>query len=227
MGCGVSQVSPLDEQPPPRAWQNLQFFLSGRQNVKNGGQLKAIQISQYIQTDDDIVGFKCQHSQTDNTIMDDQEFECMILALQEALLSNPTDKIIQDDDDDEAHGESLLGHGLRQRFAIAHASVQATPIKRDKSNQTKFGSIDHRFDHDKPDAKVLDQLMSFIEHEQQQKQRSFSARTRLKDAGKKLCLQGKQDEQFQFCLESIMGKVRMPKKRDVELQTVNDILTDE
>lgn len=115
-----------------------------------------------MQTESDMLGFKCQHSQTDSSILSDGELEAMMEELEKELKSsleegkdtkslctmNGTDEI--EDEIDIAHKSwkgIIKAHKeeieVTKRFA--NIAVQATRPTATSATQTKFGSIDHQF----------------------------------------------------------------------------------
>lgn len=115
-----------------------------------------------MQTESDMLGFKCQHSQTDSGILSDGELEAMMEELEKEMKStleegkdtkslctmNGTDEI--EDEIDIAH-KSWKGIIKAHKEEIevtkryANIAVQATRPTATSATQTKFGSIDHQF----------------------------------------------------------------------------------
>lgn len=127
--------------------------------------------SSEVQTENDILGFKCQPSQTDSQILTDEELEAMIELLEEEIMKIQKECLINrrntdndnhgdsgvDDDDDDVTDELIISQRTWKNIIKAHKdnmenekkyaniAIQATLPKSTCATQTKFGSIDHQF----------------------------------------------------------------------------------
>ena len=137
------------------------FYGTGSTSMTNVTlAIKDQSISVHVQTDNDILGFKCQYSQTDSLILSDGELDAMCTELEKEM------KNIQEECKDIHNGNSMdiedelfelqfmktwrdIIHNHRNEFEpekrFANVAVQATRPQTDNSTQTKFGSIDHQF----------------------------------------------------------------------------------
>ncbi|KAH9417011.1 hypothetical protein DERP_011740 [Dermatophagoides pteronyssinus] len=196
MGCGVSstnaQIVPVDDCPLSSSSTNgttttenshhlksvcillpCRFVGNNRSSTDDiNGNLYGTNINHSeVQTDLDIIGgFKCQYTQTDSNNMNDDEFDAMIIVLDELLINESINKNdqsingggdngqnnndVHDDDEDELllvkhktinslRLQENHHHHSTKRFC--NVAVQATKRKSTQSTQTKFGSIDHCF----------------------------------------------------------------------------------
>lgn len=187
-----TQITPLDQQLPIAAQNSCPKTLLGKCSrptsvngfTRNNGfnlgllfpcrfsgnespQLQNLVYKQFlsseVQTENDILGFKCQPSQTDSQILSDGELEAMIEMLEEEILKiqdecvKNKDTSDGEDGEEELNEEFMISQRTWKRIIKAHRdeiengkrfaniAIQATRPKSTSATQTKFGSIDYQF----------------------------------------------------------------------------------
>ena len=159
-------TAPSPPVPPPTrfnlAFLCRSFYGNNSAALVNGNLQQKQYCSTQMQTESDLLGFKCQHTQTDSLILSDGELEAMMEELEKEMKSaleenKDTKSLCTVNGADEIEDEIDIAHKSWKGIIRAHKdeiettkryaniAVQATRPTATSATQTKFGSIDHQF----------------------------------------------------------------------------------